>query len=111
MFEEIEMPLVQVLSRIERTGVLINKDILTTYSLELTKRLDELAIEVYQLTEGTFNLSSNKQLREILYDKHKLPVLKKTPGWVPSTSEEVLAELALDYPLPKLILKYRWMFI
>lgn len=107
VFEEIEMPLVQVLSRIERTGVLINKDILTTYSLELTKRLDELAIEVYQLAEGTFNLSSNKQLREILYNKHKLPVLKKTPGGVPSTSEEVLAELALDYPLPKLILKYR----
>ncbi|WP_413736439.1 DNA polymerase I [Sodalis sp. RH21] len=107
IFEEIEMPLVPVLSRIERTGVLIDEKILAAHSVELTKRLGELEIEAHELAEEPFNLSSTKQLQAILYDKQKLPILKKTPGGAPSTNEEVLAELALDYPLPKLILEYR----
>ncbi|MGL9769589.1 MAG: DNA polymerase I [Sodalis sp. (in: enterobacteria)] len=107
VFEEIEMPLVPVLSRIERTGVLIDESILSAHSIELGKRLEKLRREAYQLAEESFNLSSTKQLQMILYDKQKLPVLKKTPGGAPSTNEEVLAELALDYPLPKLILEYR----
>lgn len=107
VFEEIEMPLVTVLSRIERTGVLIDESILAAHSVELSKRLEELEEEAHQLAKEPFNLSSIKQLQAILYDKQKLPVLKKTPGGVPSTNEEVLAELALDYPLPKLILEYR----
>ncbi|KYP97346.1 DNA polymerase I [Sodalis-like endosymbiont of Proechinophthirus fluctus] len=107
VFQEIEMPLVPVLSRIERTGVLIDENILAAHSAELTKRLEALEQEAHQLAEEPFNLSSTKQLQAILYDKQKLPVLKKTPGGAPSTNEEVLAELALDYPLPKLILEYR----
>ena len=107
VFEEIEMPLVPVLSRIERTGVLIDEKILAAHSVELTKRLGELESEAHELAEEPFNLSSTKQLQAILYDKQKLPILKKTPGGAPSTNEEVLAELALDYPLPKLILEYR----
>ncbi|WP_406701622.1 DNA polymerase I [Sodalis sp.] len=107
VFQEIEMPLVPVLSRIERTGVLIDKNILAAHSVELAKRLETLEREAHQLAEKPFNLSSTKQLQMILYDKQKLPVLKKTPGGAPSTNEEVLAELALDYPLPRLILEYR----
>lgn len=107
VFKEIDMPLVPVLSRIERTGVLIDKNILAAHSDELKKRLKELEQEAHNLAKEPFNLSSTKQLQEILYDKHKLPVLKKTPGGAASTNEEVLAALAIDYPLPKLILKYR----
>ncbi|NDL64712.1 DNA polymerase I [Acerihabitans arboris] len=107
VFEEIEMPLVPVLSRIERTGVLIDEKILAAHSVELTKRLGELETEAHELAGEAFNLSSTKQLQAILYDKQKLPILKKTPGGAPSTNEEVLAELALDYPLPKLLLEYR----
>ncbi|HEY0207460.1 DNA polymerase I [Acerihabitans sp.] len=107
VFEEIEMPLVPVLSRIERTGVLIDEKILAAHSVELTKRLGELEAEAHELAGEAFNLSSTKQLQAILYDKQKLPILKKTPGGAPSTNEEVLAELALDYPLPKLLLEYR----
>ncbi|XOD70278.1 MAG: DNA polymerase I [Sodalis sp. (in: enterobacteria)] len=107
VFEEIEMPLIPVLSRIERTGVLIDESILTGYSVELTKRLEKLDQEARQLAEEPLNLSSTKQLQTILYDKQKLPVLKKTPCGAPSTNKEVLSALALDYPLPKLILEYR----
>ena len=107
VFREIEMPLVPVLSRMERTGVLIDKSILAAHSVELTGRLGELESKAHELAEEPFNLSSTKQLQAILYDKQKLPILKKTPGGAPSTNEEVLAELALDYPLPKVILEYR----
>ena len=107
VFSEIEMPLLPVLSRIERTGVLIDQHILATHSQELTKRLAELETQAHELAEEPFNLASTKQLQAILYEKQKLPVLKKTPGGAPSTNEEVLAELALDYPLPKVILEYR----
>ncbi|UTN96695.1 DNA polymerase I [Serratia plymuthica] len=107
VFNEIEMPLLPVLSHIERTGVLIDQSILAAHSIELTKRLAELEIQAHELAEEPFNLASTKQLQAILYEKQKLPVLKKTPGGAPSTNEEVLAELALDYPLPKVILEYR----
>lgn len=107
VFQEIEMPLVPVLSRIERTGVLIDENILSVHSVELTKRLEALEQKAHKMAEEPFNLSSTKQLQAILYDKQKLPVLKKTPGGTASTNEKVLAELALDYPLPKLILEYR----
>ncbi|SNC58406.1 DNA polymerase I [Sodalis endosymbiont of Henestaris halophilus] len=107
IFEEIEMPLVPVLSRIEHTGVLIDENILTVHSIEISKRLEALKQKAHQLAKEPFNLSSTKQIQTIFYDKQKLPVLKKTPRGTPSTNEEVLAKLALDYPLPKLILEYR----
>lgn len=107
VFQDIDMPLVSVLSRMERQGVLIDPVILAEHSKELTARLAELEIQVHELAGEVFNLSSTKQLQAILYDKQKLPVLKKTPKGAPSTNEEVLVELALDYPLPKLILEYR----
>ncbi|MFP9228686.1 DNA polymerase I [Pectobacterium cacticida] len=107
VFQTIDMPLVPVLSRIERTGVLIDPVILAEHSKELTTRLAELETQAYALAGEEFNLSSTKQLQGILYEKQKLPILKKTPKGAPSTNEEVLAELALDYPLPKLILEYR----
>lgn len=107
VFTDIEMPLVPVLSHIERTGVLIDQHILAAHSKELAIRLNELENKAHELAEEPFNLSSTKQLQAILYEKQKLPILKKTPGGAPSTNEEVLAELALDYPLPKVILEYR----
>lgn len=107
VFNEIDMPLVPVLSHIERTGVLIDPAILSVHSQELTKRIGELEIQAHELAGEPFNLASPKQLQAILYEKQKLPVIKKTPGGAPSTNEEVLAELALDYTLPKVILEYR----
>ncbi|MDN5679369.1 MAG: DNA polymerase I [Ewingella sp.] len=107
VFNEIEMPLVPVLSHIERTGVLIDQNILSAHSKELTIRLAELETKAHELAEEPFNLSSTKQLQAILYEKQKLPILKKTPGGAPSTNEEVLADLARDSPLPKGILESR----
>lgn len=107
VFRKIEMPLVPVLSRMERTGVLIDAQILNQHSAELAQRLKELEDQAHELAGEPFNLSSTKQLQAIFYEKQKLPVLKKTPGGAPSTNEEVLAELALDYPLPKVILEHR----
>ncbi len=107
LFDEIEMPLVSVLARMERNGVRIDVTMLRTQSSELAKRLLELEHEAYGLAGQPFNMGSPKQIQEVLYEKHKLPVLKKTPTGQPSTAEEVLQELALDYPLPQLILDYR----
>ncbi|WJM87000.1 DNA polymerase I [Dickeya chrysanthemi] len=107
VFQNIDMPLVPVLSRMERTGVLIDTTILGEHSQELTQRLAELEVQAHELAGEAFNLSSPKQLGTILYEKLQLPVIKKTPKGAPSTNEEVLAELALDYPLPKLILEHR----
>ncbi|MFP1737355.1 DNA polymerase I [Lonsdalea quercina] len=107
VFDNIDMPLVPILSRMERNGVLIDAGILAEHSKELTTRLAELEVEVHELAGEPFNLSSTKQLQHILYETLQLPVRKKTPKGAPSTNEEVLAELALDYPLPKLILEYR----
>ncbi|MCB1689404.1 MAG: DNA polymerase I [Halioglobus sp.] len=103
----IEVPLVPVLSRIERQGALISRELLVQQSGELGKRLLELEGEVHELAGQPFNLGSPKQLGEILFEKLQLPVIKKTPKGAPSTSEEVLVELALDYPLPQLVLEYR----
>jgi DNA polymerase-1 len=107
VLRNIEMPLLPVLSQMERTGVLIDSHILSAHSQELASRLTQLEAQAYELAGEPFNLSSPKQLQAILYEKQQLPVLKKTPGGAPSTNEEVLAELALDYPLPKVILEYR----
>lgn len=107
VFKQLEMPLVPVLSRIERNGVKIDPTVLHTHSQELTQRLLELEQKAYQLAGEEFNLSSPKQLQTILFEKQGIKPLKKTPGGAPSTSEEVLEELALDYPLPKVILEYR----
>ncbi|UGA54896.1 DNA polymerase I [Vibrio sp. VB16] len=107
VYEEIEIPLVPVLSRIERTGVFIDDMLLSAQSQEIAVRLDELEKETYEIAGQEFNLSSPKQLQAILFEKMGLPVVKKTPSGAPSTNEEVLQELALDYPLPKRILEYR----
>lgn len=107
VFETIEMPLVPVLSRMERTGVYVDSMLLGTQSTEIAARLDELEKKAFEIADQEFNLSSPKQLQAILFEKMGLPVLKKTPSGTPSTNEEVLQELALDYPLPKLILEYR----
>ena len=107
VFTAIEMPLVPVLSRIERTGALISRELLAAHSTELGARLTELEGSAHELAGQAFNLGSPKQLGEILFDKLGLPVIKKTPKGAPSTAEEVLAELALDYPLPQLLLEHR----
>ena len=107
VFTDIELPLVPVLSRIERRGALLSRELLEQQSGELGKRLEELQGRAHELAGQTFNLGSPKQLGEVLFDKLELPVIKKTPKGAPSTAEEVLAELALDYPLPKLLLEYR----
>ncbi|MCS2155675.1 DNA polymerase I [Scandinavium sp. H11S7] len=107
VFQNIEMPLVPVLSRVERNGVNIDPDVLHNHSAELATRLVELEQKAHEIAGEAFNLSSPKQLQTILFEKQGIKPLKKTPGGAPSTSEEVLEELALDYPLPKVILEYR----
>ena len=107
VFEDIEKPLVPVLSDIERYGAKIRSDLLEEQSGQLKERLEALEKQAHDLAGESFNLSSPKQLGEILYNKLELPVLKKTPKGAPSTAEPVLQELALDYELPELILEHR----
>ena len=107
LYTEIEIPLISVLTRIENNGVLIDTDMLSIQSLELANHIIALEQQAHDLAGHTFNLSSPKQIQDILYDQLKLPVLKKTPKGQPSTEESVLQELAIDYPLPKVILDYR----
>ena len=107
VFTDIEMPLLPVLARMEQHGVLIDCDMLAQQSQSIGTRLAELEIEAHNLAGKSFNLSSPKQLQVILFDELKIPVIKKTPKGAPSTAEEVLQELALDYPLPKVILENR----
>ncbi|NMP16901.1 DNA polymerase I [Thalassotalea sp. Y01] len=107
VFREIEMPLMPVLARMEQTGVLIDSDLLNQQSLHIAARLDELEMKAHEIAGKSFNLSSPKQLQTILFEEQNIPVIKKTPKGAPSTAEEVLQELALDYPLPKLILEHR----
>lgn len=107
IFEQYEMPLVPVLSRMERHGVLIDSDMLLAQSKEIALRLDELEKDAFELAGEEFNLNSPKQLQIILFEKMGLPVIKKTPSGAASTNEDVLQELALNYPLPKCILEYR----
>ncbi|ART82535.1 DNA polymerase I [Oceanisphaera profunda] len=107
VFTDIEMPLVPILAEMEYTGVKIDSKLLAIQSDEIAKRLKELELKAHELAGEPFNLSSPKQLGEILFTKLELPILKKTPKGAPSTAEEVLQELALDYPLPKLLMEYR----
>lgn len=107
IFEKIEMPLISVLARMENNGVLIDVVKLATQSQELEKRLKELEEQAYQLAGKHFNINSPKQLQQILFEELKIPVLQKTPTGQPSTAEPVLQELALDYPLPQVIIECR----
>ncbi len=107
VYETIEMPVMPVLLRMERNGVLLDGAKLEAQSHELGKEMLELEQKAYQAAGQPFNLNSPKQIQEILFDQQKLPVKKKTPSGQPSTDEDVLAELALEYPLPKLLLEYR----
>ncbi|MDX1487124.1 MAG: DNA polymerase I, partial [Acidiferrobacterales bacterium] len=109
LFTDMEMPLLSVLARIQRTGVKIDAQMLRAQSDELAKRMLELEREAHVIAGQPFNLESPKQIQEVFYDKLGLPVLKKTPKGQPSTAEDVLQELALDYPLPRVILEYRSM--
>ena len=107
VYNNIDMPLVRILSLIERQGTLVDGRMLKQHGAELADRLNELTKQVWQLAGENFNLDSPKQLQSILYDKMALPVLKKTPGGQPSTAEAVLVDLAQDYELPQMILSYR----
>ena len=109
VFEAIEMPLVPILSQIERHGVLIDNKMLEKQSNALAKRMEEIEQQAHKEAGEAFNLGSPKQIQAIFYDKLGLPVLQKTPKGAPSTAEPVLQELALDYELPRLILEYRSM--
>jgi DNA polymerase-1 len=107
IYREIELPLVTVLSDMEQTGVAIDTAMLARQSTELAHRIVAIEQEAHREAGQPFNLGSPKQIQEILYDKLHLPVLAKTPKGAPSTAEAVLQDLALDYPLPRLILEYR----
>jgi DNA polymerase-1 len=107
LFRDIELPLVPVLARMESVGVRIDVAMLHAQSAELGRRLLEIEREAHSAAGQPFNLDSPKQIQEVLFGKLKLPVLRKTPTGQPSTGEDVLMELALDYPLPRLLLEYR----
>ena len=107
LYKTMELPLLHVLSRMERTGVLIDSDALFIQSNEIATRLTALEEQAYELAGQPFNLASTKQLQEILFDKLGLPVLQKTPKGAPSTNEEVLEELAYSHELPKILVEHR----
>ena len=107
VYEDIELPVAQVLFGMERTGVLIDREKLEAQSRQLAQRIAELEREAIELAGQPFNLGSPKQIGEILFGQLKLPVVKKTASGAPSTDEEVLEKLAEDYPLPKLLLEHR----
>ena len=107
IYRDIEMPVMKVLHTMERHGVLIDTRLLDVQSRELGLKMMDIEAAAHRQAEQPFNLNSPKQIQEILFTKQGLPVIKKTPGGTPSTDEDVLAQLALDYPLPKLLLEYR----
>tara|TARA_Y100001949_G_scaffold31685_1_gene24817 strand:+ start:1220 stop:3928 length:2709 start_codon:yes stop_codon:yes gene_type:complete len=109
IYRTIEIPLIPVLSRIERNGVMINSDMLAKQTKNLKNRMREIEIEAHSLAKESFNISSPKQIQSVLYDKLNLPILAKTPKGQPSTAESVLQDLSEEYELPKLILEYRSM--
>ena len=109
VYRDIEMPSMHVLYTMERNGVLLDSALLQIQSRELGEKLIALEAKAHEAAGQPFNLNSPKQIQEILFDKLGLPVVKKTPSGTPSTDEEVLQELALDYPLPKILLEYRGM--
>ena len=105
--DEIEIPLIEVLSDMEQNGAILNSKILNSQSKDLESRIKKLEEKAYQLAGEDFNLGSTKQLREIFFEKLKYRIIKKTPGGQPSTDEKVLAELAEEYELPKVLLEHR----
>ena len=107
VYEDLELPLVPVLSKIERNGAYVSVDRLRKQSGEIATRLAELETKACELAGQPFNLASPKQLGEILFEKLELPVIKKTPKGAPSTAEEVLVELANDYELPAVLIEHR----
>ncbi|SAK54845.1 DNA polymerase I [Caballeronia calidae] len=107
VYRDIEMPTSRVLRKMERNGVLIDRQRLDAQSNEIAKRLIDLQAQAYELAGGEFNLGSPKQIGQIFFEKLELPVVKKTPSGAPSTDEEVLQKLAEDYPLPKVLLEHR----
>ncbi len=109
VYERIEMPVMEVLYEMERVGVLLDTALLARHSNELGRRLLDIEQQAKEVAGQPFNLNSPKQIQEILFERHKLPVIKKTPSGQPSTDEDVLEQLALDYPLARLILDYRAM--
>jgi DNA polymerase I len=107
LYQDMEIPLIPVLERIESNGVLIDSAMLAQQSLEIASKVASIELHAHNLVGRAFNIGSPKQIQEILYDQQKLPVIKKTPTGQPSTDESVLQELAVDYELPRLILEYR----
>ncbi|MCU7938533.1 MAG: DNA polymerase I [gamma proteobacterium symbiont of Bathyaustriella thionipta] len=107
LFQEVELPLLTVLSHIERNGVLVDAALLQQQSHEIALKLKAIETQAFEMAEEPFNMSSPKQIQHILFEKMALPVKSKTPKGQPSTAESVLQELALDYPMPKLILEHR----
>ena len=107
VYQDIEMPLVPVLARMEQTGVLVDEQMLVQQSSELSAKIQVLETQAHEAAGQPFNLGSPKQIQEILYDELGLPILKKTPKGQPSTAENVLQDLALDFPLPRIILEHR----
>jgi len=107
VFEEIEMPLVPVLAKMEQTGVLIDKQELQRQSQDLAEKMQQLEQQAWALAGHEFNLNSTNQIKQVLFEEMGLPVLRKTPKGQPSTAEDVLEELAREYDLPRLILQYR----
>ncbi len=107
VYEEIEQPLVPILLAMEETGVLLDRQMLADQSHELAEEMQRLELEAHDLAGGPFNLGSPKQLQEILFNRLELPVIRKTPKGQPSTAEDVLAELAHDYDLPRVIIDFR----
>ena len=107
IYREMEIPLVPVLSDMERTGVRVDTELLRVQSAELLERMQEVAELAFAEASGAFNLGSPKQIQEILYDRLGLPVLRRTPKGQPSTAEDVLEQMAAEFPLPRLILEHR----
>jgi DNA polymerase-1 len=107
LFEKIEMPLIPVLAAMEQNGVRVDGAMLAEQGKELAKQMEEIEQKAFQLADTVFNIGSPKQIQEILYDRLELPVLRKTPKGQPSTAENVLQELAIDYELPQVILDHR----
>ncbi|MDW5378372.1 DNA polymerase I [Halomonas sp. HP20-15] len=107
VLDRLERPMIPVLSRMERTGVALDVSLLHAQSQALETRIREIEKDAFEIAGREFNLGSPKQLCDILFEEQKIPVLKKTPKGAPSTAEAVLEELALDYPLPKVIMQHR----
>ncbi len=107
LYRNVEMPILDVLFEIERNGVLLDYALLQQQSNDLGKKLHTLELQAHASANQPFNLNSPKQIQEILFNQLELPIIKKTPTGVPSTDEDVLQQLALDYPLPKILLEYR----